>query len=75
MERPADGAARGRRNRVVVLAGGAALDSAAQLRVILVAGAAMFLLGLADDLAKLKPSTKLVAEIASRRCSCSSVTG
>jgi len=48
---------------VVVLAGGVALDSAAQLRIMLIAGAAMFGLGLADDLANLKPSTKLVAEI------------
>src|SRR6478752_3602800 len=49
---------------VVVLAGGVGLDSAAQLRIILIAGTAMVLLGLADDLANLKPSTKLVAEIA-----------
>ena len=49
---------------MVVLIGGAGLDASAQLRIILVAGAAMFLLGLVDDLANLKPSTKLVAEIA-----------
>jgi UDP-GlcNAc:undecaprenyl-phosphate/decaprenyl-phosphate GlcNAc-1-phosphate transferase len=48
---------------MVVLIGGAGLDASAQLRIILVAGVAMFLLGLVDDLANLKPSTKLVAEI------------
>jgi UDP-GlcNAc:undecaprenyl-phosphate/decaprenyl-phosphate GlcNAc-1-phosphate transferase len=47
----------------VTLGGGGFSGQAAQLWVVLASGAAVFLLGLIDDLLSLKPSTKLVAEI------------
>jgi UDP-GlcNAc:undecaprenyl-phosphate/decaprenyl-phosphate GlcNAc-1-phosphate transferase len=48
----------------VALAGGWIVDDGGHLRVLLVAGAGIFLLGLVDDVVSLRPSTKLVAEIA-----------
>jgi UDP-GlcNAc:undecaprenyl-phosphate/decaprenyl-phosphate GlcNAc-1-phosphate transferase len=48
----------------VALAGGWMVDEGGHLRVLLVAGTGVFILGLVDDLAGLRPSTKLVAQIA-----------
>lgn len=48
----------------VVLLGGWLGEATSQLRVLLIAGSAVFLLGLVDDLVSLKPSTKLVGQIA-----------
>jgi UDP-GlcNAc:undecaprenyl-phosphate/decaprenyl-phosphate GlcNAc-1-phosphate transferase len=48
----------------VALAGGWLVDDGGHLRVLLIAGAGVFLLGLTDDLFSLRPSTKLVIEIA-----------
>ena len=48
----------------VALAGGWLVDSSGQLRVLMLTGAGVMLLGLVDDLRSLKPSTKLVVEIA-----------
>jgi UDP-GlcNAc:undecaprenyl-phosphate GlcNAc-1-phosphate transferase len=49
---------------VIVLTGGWLIDTTGQLRILLIAGTGVFLLGLTDDLIGLKPSTKLVIEIA-----------
>src|ERR687892_190177 len=49
---------------VVALGGGWLVDDGGQLRILLITGAGVFLLGLIDDLRNLKPSTKLVVEIA-----------
>jgi UDP-GlcNAc:undecaprenyl-phosphate/decaprenyl-phosphate GlcNAc-1-phosphate transferase len=47
----------------VALTGGWLVDEGGHLRVLLVAGAGVFVLGLVDDLVSLRPSTKLVVEI------------
>jgi UDP-GlcNAc:undecaprenyl-phosphate/decaprenyl-phosphate GlcNAc-1-phosphate transferase len=47
-----------------VLSTGLAIDRGHQITLIIVAGTSLFLLGLADDLFDLRPSTKLVAQIA-----------
>lgn len=49
---------------LVTLAGGWLIDSGGQLRVLMLAGTGVLALGFTDDLAGLKPSTKLVVEIA-----------
>ena len=49
---------------LVVLVGALATGVAPSLYVMVAGGAGIFLLGLADDLVSLRPSTKLVAEIA-----------
>jgi UDP-GlcNAc:undecaprenyl-phosphate/decaprenyl-phosphate GlcNAc-1-phosphate transferase len=49
---------------IIVLAGGLLIDSGGQLRVLMMAGAGVFVLGFVDDLIGLKPSSKLVVEIA-----------
>jgi UDP-GlcNAc:undecaprenyl-phosphate GlcNAc-1-phosphate transferase len=49
---------------VTVLGLSLAIPGASQLAILLVGGAAMFAVGLVDDLQALKPYTKLVAEIA-----------
>ena len=49
---------------LVTLIGGWLVDPAGQLRGLLIAGACVFALGFTDDLATLKPSSKLVVEIA-----------
>jgi UDP-GlcNAc:undecaprenyl-phosphate GlcNAc-1-phosphate transferase len=48
----------------IALAGGSLVDDTGQLGLLLATGAAVFILGLVDDLYTLKPSTKLVVEIA-----------
>ena len=47
---------------LTVLVGGAFIDPDGQLRVLMLAGLGMFVLGLTDDLVNLRPSTKLVIE-------------
>ena len=49
---------------IIVLTGGLLLDSGGHLRVLMIAGAGVFILGFVDDLIGLKPSSKLVVEIA-----------
>ena len=49
---------------LVTLVGGWFVDSGGELRVLILVGAGVFLLGLTDDLAGLRPSSKLVVEIA-----------
>jgi UDP-GlcNAc:undecaprenyl-phosphate GlcNAc-1-phosphate transferase len=49
---------------LVTLIGGWFVDYSGQLRVLILAGAGVFALGLTDDLVTLKPSSKLVVEIA-----------
>jgi len=49
---------------LVALAGGWLVDLSGQLRVLLLVGAGVAVLGLTDDVVNLRPSTKLVVEIA-----------
>src|SRR4051812_14288738 len=47
-----------------VLSGAMLFGVAADLRILLVSGAVIFAVGVADDVMNLKPATKLIAEIA-----------
>jgi UDP-GlcNAc:undecaprenyl-phosphate/decaprenyl-phosphate GlcNAc-1-phosphate transferase len=49
---------------LIALTGGWLVDSGGQLRILLLSGTGIFVLGLVDDLTGLRPSTKLVIEIA-----------